>query len=262
MHPMLTIAKRAVYAVEPYISRQFEQINRLEVHEKSANNFVSNVDVAVEQEIVNIIHEAYPTHQIIAEEGTKFDNSDGGYCWIIDPIDGTTNFIKGLPHFAVSIAVLKGDKLEAGLVYQPITDELFAAARGQGATLNDRKIRASTVLPENAVIATGIPYRHPELMPAQVNCLKNTLMHFPDIRRMGAASLDLCYTACGRVDGFYEFGLSAWDIAAGALIAQESGAIVSDTNGQFNYLANGHIVAAPPKIYKQLIKLTKNKQID
>lgn len=265
---MLNIAKRAAYAVQPYIMAQFEQLNRLEIRAKADNDFVSNVDIAVEQELVKIIRAAYPKHRIIAEEEQSLDNlgdnsekknSGSAYCWVIDPIDGTTNFIKGLPHFAVSIALLKNNKPEIGVVYQPITDELFAAAKGQGATLNDRRIRVANTLPENAIIATGIPFRHPDTMPKQIRCLQNVLANFPDIRRAGAASLDLCYAACGRVDGYYEFGLSAWDIAAGALIAQESGAIVSDTDGDFNYLDNGNIVAAPAKVYKQLIKITRNK---
>ncbi len=256
MHPLLTIAKRAAYSAGTIINQQFEQRHRIEVTEKAPNDFVTAVDRVVEQDIINIIKASFPDHQIIAEESGVIGADDSEYRWVIDPIDGTTNFIKGNPHFAISIAVYKKDKLEAGLVYQPITDELFMAAKGQGATLNDRKIRASKVLPEQAVIATGFPYRHSELMPKQIKTLKKVLETFPDIRRAGAAALDLCYVACGRVDGFFEFGLSEWDIAAGALIAQESGAIVSDTNGEFNYLKTGDIVAAPPKVYKMLVKKT------
>ncbi len=256
MHPLLTIAKRAAYSAGTIINQQFEQRHRIEVTEKAPNDFVSAVDFAVEQEIINTIKSSYPDHQILAEESGVVGSDDSEYRWVIDPIDGTTNFIKGYPHFAVSIAVYKNNKLEAGLVYQPISDELFMAARGEGATLNDRKIRASKVLPEQAIIATGFPFKDSELMPKQIKTVKKVLEAFPDIRRAGSAALDLCYVACGRVDGFFEFGLSEWDIAAGALIAQESGAIVSDSNGEFNYLKTGDIVAAPPKVYKTLIKKT------
>ncbi|PIE46019.1 MAG: inositol monophosphatase [Gammaproteobacteria bacterium] len=254
---MLTIARRTVYSAADIITAHYEQLHRLEIHTKAANDFVSNIDIAVEQALINGIREVYPEHLILAEESGLSGSKSSIYRWVIDPIDGTTNFIKGLPHFAISMAVYKNNKLEAGLVYQPITDELFAAARGQGATLNDKKIRASKVLPENGIIATGIPFRQSELMPKQISSMKKVLATFPDIRRAGAASLDLCYVACGRVDGYYEFGLSEWDIAAGALIAQESGAIVSDTNGELSHLSTGNIIAAPPKIYRTLIKITK-----
>ncbi len=254
---MLTIAKRAAFAAGTLIHSRFEQLNRLNVQEKSPNNFVSEVDIAAEQLIVRTIQESYPEHQIIGEEGTHSGDTNSEYRWVIDPIDGTTNFIKGLPHFAISIAIYKNNKLEAGLVYQPITDEMFCAARGEGATLNDRKIRASKVLPENAIVTTGFPFKNPELMPKQIRCMKNLLTVFPDIRRLGSAALDLCYVASGRVDAYYEFGVSEWDIAAGVLIAQESGVIVSDTDGELNHLKTGNILAAPPKVYKALVKITK-----
>lgn len=257
MHPTLTIAKRAAYAGAELLLRYFEQPERIEVHEKTPNNFVTNVDIAVEEAIIQTIRKAHPDHLIISEEQGQSGNSNSEYRWVIDPIDGTTNFLKGFPHFAISIAIYKNNKLEAGLVYQPVSDEMFTAARGQGAILNERKIRSSNNLPENAVIATGIPFKHADAMPTTVRAMKNALMIFPDIRRTGSAALDLCYVASGRVDGFFEWGLSEWDIAAGALIAQESGAIVSDTNGTFSHLSSGNIVAAPPKVYKALIKITK-----
>ncbi len=257
MHPMLTIAKRAAHTAGELINSAFEQRERLEINSKSPNNFVSNIDIAVEKILVDSIRKAYPEHLIIGEESGSSGDANSAYRWVIDPIDGTTNFIKGLPHFAVSMAVFKNNKLEAGLVYNPVTDELFTAARGQGATLNERKIRASQVLPDNAIIATGIPFKKPDLHSNTVNNLKNVLLTFPDIRRSGSAALDLCYVACGRVDGFYECGLSEWDIAAGTLIAQESGVIVSDINGELTHLKTGNIIAAPAKVYKKLIKTVK-----
>lgn len=257
MHPLSTIAKRAAYAAGDMITTSFEQLNRIEVQEKAPNDFVSNIDIAAEKMLIEQLTQAYPEHLIIGEESGETGNPQSAYRWVIDPIDGTTNFIKGLPHFAISIGIYKNDKPEAGLVYNPISDEMFSAARGQGATLNDRKIRATAVLPENAIIETGIP-RQPELHSKTIATLKKVLVTFPDIRRNGSAALGLCYVASGRVDGFYEFGLSEWDIAAGALIAQEAGAIVSDTDGGFNHLTTGNIVAAPPKVYKALIKSTKS----
>lgn len=253
MHPLLTIAKRAAYAAGDVITPAFEQLARIEVKEKAPNDFVSNVDIASENALIQVIRESYPDHLIVGEESGESGNPNSDTRWVLDPIDGTTNFIKGFPHFAISIGIFKNGKLEAGLVFNPVTDEVFCAARGQGATLNDRKIRASAVLPENAVIETGIP-RDPETRTKNAVALKNVLMTFPDIRRTGSASLGLCYAACGRVDGFYEYGLSEWDIAAGALIAQESGAIVSDVNGELTHFQTGNIIAAPPKVYKALVK--------
>lgn len=257
MHPLLTIAKRAAFAAGDIIVKSFEQINRIEVSEKAPNDYVSSIDLASERILIETIRESYPDHLILSEESGETGKPDSPYRWVLDPIDGTTNFVKGLPHFAISIGIFKDNKLEAALVYNPISDEMFCAARGQGATLNDRKIRASAVLPENAVIATGIPYRNPDLHSQTIAQLKRILVAFPDIRRAGAASLDLCYVACGRVDGYYELNLSEWDIAAGALIAQESGAIVSDINGNLTHLQTGNIVAAPPKVYKALVKVLK-----
>ncbi len=258
MHPLLTIAKRAAYAAGDIITQSFEQLSRIEVQAKAPNDFVSNIDVASETQLIEAITKAYPDHCIVSEEAGQTGDESSDYRWVIDPIDGTTNFIKGFPHFAISLAVYKKNKLEAALVYNPISDEMFCAARGQGATLNDRKIRASTVLPESAVIATGIPFKTPDYHSKAIASLKNVLMTFPDIRRTGSAALDLCYVACGRVDGFYEYGLSEWDIAAGTLIAQESGAIVSDVNGAFTHLRSGNIIAAPPKVYKALVKAVKD----
>ncbi len=258
MHPLLTIAKRAAFNAGDVIRNAFEQQDRIKISEKNPNDFVSNIDLASEQVLIDTILEAYPEHLIVSEERGEVGHQDSQYRWVIDPIDGTTNFVKGLPHFAISIAVYKDNKLEAALVYNPIIDEMFMAARGQGATLNDRKIRASShILPANAVIATGIPYRHPELHASTITNLKQVLTTFPDIRRAGAASLDLCYVACGRVDGFYEKGLAEWDIAAGTLIAQESGAIVSDITGELTHLQTGNIIAAPAKVYKALVKCVK-----
>lgn len=260
MHPMLTIAKRAADAAAKLITRQYDQGGKIQISSKQPNDFVSEVDIAAEHAIISVIRESFPDHAILAEESlantdiTTTTSAKQPYCWVIDPIDGTANFIKGFPHFAISIGLLKNNKLEAGLVYQPITDELFMAARGQGATLNGHRIRVSETPPENAIIATGLPFKTPDALATQIKNINAVFNLFPDIRRTGSAALDLCYVASGRVDGYFELGLSPWDIAAGALIAQESGAIVSDIEGNFNYLDSGNIIAAPAKVYKKLIK--------
>ncbi len=260
MHPNLTIAKRAAIAGAEIIRNAYPRVSSISHKEKSKNNYVTEIDLASEQAIIDIISKAYPEHNILSEESgekSRDSNKDSEYQWVIDPLDGTTNFMKGFPHFAVSIALLKRNKPEVGIVYHPLTDELFSAVRGEGATLNDKKLRVSNVLPENAIIATGVPLKTKGLIDKQISYISKVLNTFPDIRRTGAAALDLCYVASGRVDGFFELDLGKWDIAAGSLIAEESGAIVSDTNGRFTHFETGNIACANPKVYKSLIKLLK-----
>lgn len=260
MHPSLTIAKRAAYAAGKIIIRGYDQRDQLKPQQKSANDYVSQVDLAADKIIVETLIEAFPEYQILSEEGGLHEtpkNKHSEYKWVIDPLDGTTNFLRGYPHFAVSIALLHKNKPVAGLVYNPLTDEMFCASTGDGATLNDRKIRVAKMPQENAILATGFPFRHPELMPTQQAILRDSLSIFPDLRRSGSAALDLCYVASARVDAYFELALNQWDIAAGALIAQESGAIVSDMNGELTHLQTGNICAAPPKIYKNLVKITR-----
>lgn len=260
MHPSLTIAKRAAHSAAKIILRGFDQLDQVKPQQKSANDFVSQVDLAAEEVIVQTISEAFPEHKILCEERGLVEtpkNQGSEYLWVIDPLDGTTNFLRGFPHFAISIALLKNNKPIAGLVYQPLSDEMFCASVGEGATLNDRKIRVATTPQENALLSTGFPFRSPELMPVQQAILRDSLALFPDLRRSGSAALDLCYVACGRVDAYFELALNQWDIAAGALIAQESGAIVTDMNGELTHLQSGNICTARPKIYKNLIKITR-----
>ncbi len=256
MHPNLTIAQRAALAAGEIIRNAYPRVTSIANKEKSKNNFVTEIDLFAEQEIIKVISKSYPEHGILGEETGQI-NQDSEYQWVIDPIDGTTNFMKGFPHFAVSIALFKDNKPEVAVVYQPITDELFTAVRGEGATLDNKKLRVSNSLPENAIIATGIPFKTEGLVAKQLGYMDKVLNTFPDIRRTGSAALDLCYVASGRVDGFFELDLKKWDIAAGVLIAQESGAIVSDINGQFTHFKTGNIACANPKVYKSLIRLLK-----
>ena len=256
MHPMLTIAKRAAEEAGRVIQQGYRQLDQIQAQEKSPGDFVSIVDQRAEQVIKSVLLDKFPNHSIVGEESgeTNGERNDGQYQWVIDPLDGTNNFLHGIAQFAVSIALLKNGKLEAGIVYNPITDETFTAAKGQGAQLNGRKIRAGGQKePSRAIIGTGFPFKSPELMPTQKACVSSVLDSFPDIRRLGSAALDICFVACGRLDGFYEMDLQPWDMAAGILIAQEAGVIVTDFDDQQNMLDNGQVACGNPHMHKALL---------
>lgn len=255
MHGMLNIAIRAARRAGGLIVRQLNQLERIEVVEKGRNDFVSQVDHMAEQAIVDVIHDHYPDHAIVAEERGAVGEHE--YRWIIDPLDGTTNFLHGFPVFAVSIAVARGDELEHGVVYDPMRQEIFAASRGQGATLDGRKIRVSRQPGlRNCLVATGFPFRSGEtIVDTYLKMLRAVMAETSGVRRPGSAALDLCYVAAARVDGFWELGLSQWDIAAGALIIREAGGRISDFHGRDHYLESGNVVAGNPKVYAALSKL-------
>lgn len=254
MHPVLTIAKRAALSASRILLRHFDQLERLTVTAKRTSDFVSEADLHAEQEIIQILRKTYPNHGILAEESGEQSGQDE-YQWIIDPLDGTTNFLHGIPHFAISIAFRHKNRLEAGLVYDPIRQEMFAASRGQGAQINDRRIRVSGIHAlENALLGTGFPFRHPQHQSAYLSFFNSLFGKCVEIRRAGAASLDLSYVAAGRLDAFWEMSLQPWDIAAGALIVQEAGGLVSDFNGDNDFMKSGHIVAGNPKVFKALLQ--------
>lgn len=255
--PFLNIAIEAARTAGNIIVRAVERLDTVKASEKQPNDFVTEVDKRVEQEIISIIRKAYPRHGILAEESGEQKGND--YQWIIDPIDGTRNFIHGFPHFAVSIALAYKNKIEHGVIYDPIRQELFTASRGKGARLNDRRIRvASRKLFNECLLATGFTFRHSERSHSMHRRIWQAILPAcGDIRRAGAATLDLAYVACGRLDGFWEFGLKPWDIAAGILLIKEAGGIVSDPQGGEDYLKTGNIVTANPTITKQLLKLIK-----
>lgn len=256
MHPMLTIAKRAAEEAGRVIQQGYRQLDQIQAQEKSPGDFVSIVDQHAEKIIKSVLLDKFPKHSIVGEESgeTNAEHSDGQYQWIIDPLDGTSNFLHGIPQFAVSIALMKNGKLEAGLVYNPVSDETFTAAKGQGAQLNGRKIRAGNQKePSRAIIGTGFPFKSPELMPRQKACVSSVLDRFPDIRRLGSAALDICFVACGRLDGFYEMDLQPWDMAAGILIAQEAGVIVTDFNDRQDMLKTGQVACGNPHMHKALL---------
>ena len=253
MHPMLNTAVKAARGAGNVIMRHLDQLERLTVESKGLKDYVSEVDRMAEAEILRVLQYAYPNHAILAEETGEHAGDD--YQWIIDPLDGTTNFLHGFPHFAVSIALKHGDKLEQAVVFDPVRNELFTSTRGQGAQLNDRRIRISRVKElEFALLAAGFPFRSHDHLEIWINTLRDLMVHTSGIRRAGSAALDLAHVACGRYDGYWEFGLHPWDIAAGCLLVQEAGGLVGDFAGGQNFLTSGNIVAGNPKIFAAILQ--------
>ncbi len=248
MQPMLNIAIRAARKAGNTIVRASDRTYALKVTEKTANDFVTEVDRQAEHDIIQIIRKAYPSHAILAEETGQ--SGDNEYQWIIDPLDGTTNFLHGLPQFAVSIALQHKNVLEHAVIYNPLSDELYTASRGSGAQLNDRRIRVNQRNSlQGALLGTGIPFRSDQDLDFYLKTLKALIPGTAGIRRPGSAALDLAFVAAGRYDGFWEMGLQPWDMAAGILIIQEAGGIVSDIAGQTPPLKTGNIVAGNIKIH-------------
>lgn len=252
MHPMLNIGIRAARTAGNLIVRYLERIDRLSVTEKAYNEFVSEVDRQAEEAIIEIIRRAYPHHGIVGEEtGTQQGDL---YQWIIDPLDGTTNFLHGFPQFSVSIAVKHKGRLAQAVVYDPLRNELFTATQGEGAQLNERRMRVSQCHHlRHALLGTGFPYRFITDVDAYLAVFRELLLKTAGIRRPGSAALDLAYVASGRLDGFWEFGLKEWDMAAGSLLIQEAGGMVGDPQGSDQFLTRGDIVAGNPKIFQALI---------
>ena len=256
---MLTIAVRAARAAGDIIIRNMDRIDRLKIVTKQNNDFVSNVDQMAEQAIISTILTAYPDHGILAEEsGLQAESSE--YQWIIDPLDGTTNYLHGFPQFAVSIALKHKDRIQVGVIYDPVSQELFTSIRGEGATLNDKKIRVTSHKGlKNALLGTGFPYYDQSYLDTYLETMKALMQQTAGLRRPGSAALDLAWLAAGRIDGFWEFNLKAWDIAAGALIVREAGGIVSDFENKEGYLNSGDIIAAAPKVFPEMLKIIQEK---
>lgn len=253
MHPMLNIAVRAARRAGGIINRASRNLDIIGVKEKAANDFVSEVDREAEQSIIRTLREAYPDHAILAEESGASGESD--YQWIIDPLDGTTNFIHGFPQYAVAIALMHKGTVTQAVVYDPGRNDLFTASRGRGAYVNDQRMRVSKCTSlKSALIGTGFPFRQLEHLEAYLAILRDVMKRSAGIRRAGSAALDLAYVAAGRLDGFWEFGLSPWDMAAGALLITESGGLVGDLQGESGYLRTGNIVAGTPKVFVQLLQ--------
>ncbi|WP_392551904.1 inositol-1-monophosphatase [Orbus wheelerorum] len=259
MHPMLNIAIRAARKAGNVIIKSYENPASVNIDAKGENDFATNVDRAAESLIIETIKKVYPDHTIIAEESGLTKGRDNDVQWIIDPIDGTTNFIKGIPHCSVSIAVRIKGKTEAAVVYNPMANELFTASRGQGAQLNGYRIRVNNVKDlESTILAVALPYKQKQYSDCYFSVLQKLFTKCADFRRTGSAALDLAYIAAGRFDGFFEIGLKPWDIAAGELILREAGGIVTDFAGGNNYMVSGNVVAGSPKVVKDFITLTSN----
>jgi myo-inositol-1(or 4)-monophosphatase len=260
MEPMSNIALRAARKAGELIARATDDLDRIDVESKSANDFVSDVDRSAEKEIIYHLSKAYPDHAFLGEESGLSGNEESEYRWIIDPLDGTTNFIRGIPHFAVSIACEYRGRIEHGVVLDPIRHEEFVASRGRGAQLNGRRIRVSKLGGlDGALLGTGIPFRErqTEHMSAYTRSLETLASNSAGIRRAGAAALDLAYVAAGRLDAFWEIGLAPWDIAAGALLVREAGGLVADFNGGEDFLESGNVVCGNPKCFKAVLQVTR-----
>ena len=256
---MLNTAIAAARQAGDIIARSADRIDTLQIETKDINDFVSEVDKNAEKIIIDTLRSAYPDHAFLGEESgfQKAGEGQAEYEWIIDPLDGTTNFLYGIPHYAVSIALKHRGKLFQAVIYDPMKDDLFTASKGAGATLNGRRIRVKDRRDLNgALLTTGIPYRTDQshLVDPYLASMKALLPGTAGVRRPGSAALDLAYVAAGRYDGFWEFSLHEWDIAAGVLMVREAGGMVSDLQGGDSHMKSGDIVAASPKVFKEMIK--------
>ncbi len=256
--PLLTVMIGAAQKAGRALTRDFGEVEQLQVSRKGPADFVSKADTKAEQILVDELQKARPAYGFLLEESDPIDGSDISNRWIIDPLDGTTNFLHGIPHFAISVALERDKRLEAAVVYNPITDDLFHAERGKGAYHNDRRMRVSGRQSlSDCIFATGIPFLGREGHEIFIQELQSVMAGSAGIRRFGAASLDLAFTADGRFDGYWERGLAAWDIAAGALLVKEAGGIVTDMAGRDLNLANGDIVASNGHIDRDFLKLLR-----
>jgi myo-inositol-1(or 4)-monophosphatase len=256
MQPLLNIAIRAARRAGEVIVRGMNRLHRLDVRAKGQNDFVTEIDTQAEAAIIEIIRKHYPDHAVLGEEsGQSGGPADSEFLWIIDPLDGTTNFVHGFPQFAVSIGVQRRGRMEHGVVYDPLRQELFTTSRGEGAQLDGKRIRVSAhVGLDRALIGTGFPYRsNMHYLDAYLAMMKVVMQATAGIRRPGAAALDLAYVAAGRLDAFWEIGLSPWDTAAGALLITEAGGMVGTLTGA-EYRQQGHILAGSPKVYAALLE--------
>ena len=259
MQPLLNIAIRAARRAGEIIVRGMNRLHRLDVQRKGQNDFVSEIDLAAERDIIETIRKHYPDHAVLAEESGHSEgrgNADSEFVWIIDPLDGTTNFLHGFPQFSVSIAVQRRGRIEHGVVYDPLRQELFTTSRGEGAQLDGRRIRVSThVGLEGALVGTGFPYRQNlHWLDNYMAMMKVVMQQTAGIRRPGSAALDLAYVAAGRLDAFWEIGLAPWDTAAGSLLITEAGGMIGTLGGE-EYKLQPHIIAGTPKVYTPLLNL-------
>ena len=255
MHPSLSIAVKAARRAGTVINRGARDLDLLTVTSKGPKDFVSEIDREAERQIVETLLTAYPDHAILAEEGTaKGDNAEAENVWIIDPLDGTTNFLHGFPQYCVSIALAHKGQVTQAVIYDPCRNDLFTATRGRGAFLNDRRMRVSRRAHlRDCLIGTGFPFKDGSYLDTYLKMMKTMIESTAGLRRPGAAALDLAYVAAGFYDGFWEVGLNPWDVAAGSLLVQESGGLIGDLSGEGDFLHGGQVIAANPKVFAQMV---------
>jgi myo-inositol-1(or 4)-monophosphatase len=249
VRPAVTIATRAARAAGELIVRHLDRLHTLEVERKGRHDYVSQVDRLAEEAIVRELRHAWPDAAILGEEGGERGPPKARRVWVIDPLDGTSNFLRGIPHFAVSIALIEHGQVADGVVFDPVRNELFTASRGGGALLNGKRLRVSARAQlDGALLATGFPFREPEHLPAHLEMVRRVLEKAEDLRRTGSAALDLAWVACGRLDGYFEYGLAPWDMAAGSLLVREAGGRCADFANGDRFLFSGGIIAANVKL--------------
>ncbi|MCC6378701.1 MAG: inositol monophosphatase [Burkholderiales bacterium] len=256
MHPMLTTAVKAARRAGNIINRGARDLDLLKVSSKGPKDFVSEIDHAAEAAIVQTLLGAYPDHAILAEEGTaKGKNEQADHVWVIDPLDGTTNFLHGFPQYCVSIGLMHRGVVTQGVIYDPVRNDLFTASRGRGAFLNDRRIRVSKRQHlRDCLIGTGFPFRDGSYLETYLAMMREMVTQTAGLRRPGAAALDLAYVAAGCYDGFFEVGLNPWDVAAGSLLVLEAGGLIGDLTGEGDYLHGGQVIAANPRVFAQMVQ--------
>ncbi len=264
MDPIVTVGIKAARRAGSLAVRYLDRLEQLSVEKKGRRDFVSELDRMAEQDIIETIHYLYPNHRILAEEsGDKHTSKESGadeFEWVIDPLDGTTNFLHGHPHFAISLGIRRGGVMEHAIIYDPLRDELFTASRNQGAQLDNRRMRVSGKGSlDESLVASGFPLRNIERLDGTLRILRAVLPKVSDIKVSGSAALDLAYVACGRLDGYWEAGLQPWDTAAGSLLVREAGGLVADFDGGQEFFESGNIVAANPKMFNELMGIVKSR---
>lgn len=258
MHPYVNTALTAARKAADVIMRGYQRPDLLKISKKQTKDFVTNIDKAAEHAIIDTLRTAYPNHGFLGEESGLSKTASDEYVWIIDPIDGTNNFIHGISHFSISIALQYRNKIEHGLIYDPVRDDLFTASRGEGAQKNNRRIRVSQRYDfEDCLIGTGTNFRETKYNDVYYAALKEIALACLSVRSCGSAALDLAYIASGQLDGYFKLGLSLWDVAAGVLLVKEAGGLISDFHGGENYLKTGNIITANAKVFKELLKYIK-----
>lgn len=253
MNPMVTIAVRAARDAARVLMRNYNRLDTLNVTDKGMHDYVSEVDRVAEQAIIDVLRDKYPNHAILGEESGNHPGDD--YQWVIDPLDGTTNYLHGFPQFSISIALRHKGRLEVGVIYDPLNEEMFTTSRGSGVQLNDRRLRVSSRKSlDGALLGTGLPYRDFRFTENYLGMLKDLMADTAGIRRPGSAALDFAYVAAGRLDGFWELGLAEWDFAAGALMVREAGGLVTDISGGERHFETGNVIAGNIKVHNAILR--------